>query len=238
MNELNNNENVNNASVTTMPSFGQKNMVFMVIAVIALVAIVGMATYAYFATGNLSITNVANLNATSERNNMVFMTRGGNMSLNVTAANMAQAISGTGVVAANNTTTLYVDFTANTTYAMVCTYDIQYEWTSTDRYTAHSSGVTANEFTIQATMTTGTNLNQGTNSISSEKDLATAVGTTNPKTVVTGAKIGSTGTTKTTATWTLKTTFYNVGSDQSALSGKQYDAKFKVTNVSCVSGSV
>ncbi len=225
MDENQKNENMNS-----------KNLAFMVLAVIALVAIVGMATYAYFSTGTLNITNVANLNATSEQNNMVFTTRGGSMTLNVTAANMAQAVNGT--MAANNTTTLYVDFQANTSYSMVCTYDIQYEWTSTDRYTAHTAGVSANEFTIQATMTTGANVNQGTNTISTEKDLATAVGSTNPKNVVTGARISSTGTTTTTATWTIQTKFYNVNADQTALSGKQYDAKFSVKNVSCTSGTV
>ncbi len=214
----------------------KNNIILITIAITTLLALVIGATYAYFSTGNMNITNVANANTITERNNMVFDTIGGGMSLNITAANMVQASNGT--VAANNSTTLTVNFTANTDYSMVCTYDIIYEWTSSDKYTAHTSGVTSNEFTIQGTLANNAHVSQGTNSISSETDLSSLTYTNYAATVVSGAQIDGTGSSTSTAVWTLTSKFYNVNADQSTLSGKTYAGRFKVANVTCIAGSV
>ncbi len=214
----------------------KNNIILITIAIITLLALVIGATYAYFSTGNMNITNVANANTVTERNNMVFDTLGGGMSLNITAANMVQANNGT--VAANNSTTLTVNFTANTDYSMVCTYDIVYEWTSTDKYTSHTSGVTDNEFVIQGTLASNAHVTEGTNNISNETDLSTLSYTNYSATVVSGAEIDGTGNTMSTAVWTLSSKFYNVSQDQSALSGKTYAGRFKVANVSCTAGTV
>jgi hypothetical protein len=53
---------------------------------------------------------------------MVFDALGGVMELNVTAGNMSNALSGS--VAAENTAILTVNFQANTSYSVVCNYDI------------------------------------------------------------------------------------------------------------------
>lgn len=218
----------------------KKNTAIIWITIMVFLSLVGYATYAYFAVGNLNVTNVANLNGVSEKNNMVFMTIGGGMNLTMTAGDMG--VGKAGNMVANNTTTLKVEFTANTTYAMVCKYDIQFIWTSTtaNRYTAHSTGVSngTKEFTIQATMATGSHVNQGTNSISTEKDIAEVVGNVASKVLITDAKIDSTSTTKNTATWTLTSKFYNVNADQSGLAGKTFDSKFAVTNVRCSAGTI
>ena len=214
----------------------KKNYSLIIVVLVVMMAIISIATYAYFATGILNVTNVANLNVVTERNNMVFDTLGGEMSLNVTAANMAESLSGN--VAAENNTTLTVNFTANTDYSMVCTYDIVYEWTSSDKYTTHTSGVSSNEFTIQGTLASNAHLYEGTNSISSETDLSTLSYTNYSATVISGAQIDGTGNTMSTAVWTLTSKFYNVSQDQSLLSGKTYTGRFKVANVSCVSGTV
>ncbi len=214
----------------------KNNAVLITIIIVILLALVIGATYAYFATGNLNITNVVNANTVTERNNMVFDTLGGGMILNITAANMAESLSGN--VAAENNTTLTVNFTANTEYSMVCTYDIVYEWTSSDKYMAHSTGVSSNEFTIQGTLASNAHVSKGTNSINGEKDLSTFTYTSNSTTVVSGAQIDGTGNTMSTAVWTLTSKFYNVDGDQSALSGKTYAGKFKVANVSCTAGTV
>ncbi len=213
----------------------RSNIVLLTITTITLLALVIGATYAYFATGNLNITNVVNANTVTERNNMVFDTLGGGMSLNITASNMVEARQGN--VAAENNTTLTVNFTANTDYSMVCTYDIIYEWTSSDKYTAHTSGVSSNEFTIQGTLASNAHVSEGTNSIKNETDLSTLSYTNYSATVVSGAKIDGTGDTTNTAVWTLSSKFYNVDANQSALSGKTYAGKFMVANVSCVLGS-
>ena len=214
----------------------KKNMVLIAIVAVTLVTVIGIATYAYFATGILNVSNVANLNVVTERNNMVFDTLGGEMTLNITAANMSESLSGN--IAAENNTTLTVNFTANTEYSMACTYDIVYEWTSSDKYTSHTSGVSSNEFTIQGTLASNAHVSEGTNSIKNETDLSTFTYTSNSTTVVSGAQIDGIGNTMSTAVWTLSSKFYNASQDQSALSGKTYVGRFKVANVSCAAGMV
>ena len=214
----------------------KNNLILIIITIIIILSVIVIATYAYFATGLLNVTNVANLNVVTERNNMVFDTLGGEMSLNVTVANMAESLSGN--IAAENNTTLTVNFIANTSYSMVCTYDIIYEWTSSDKYTAHTSGVSSNEFTIQGTLASNAHVSEGINSIKNEKDLSTLSYTNYSSVVVSGAQIDGTGNTMSTAVWTLSSKFYNVSQDQSALSGKTYTGRFKVANVSCVNGTV
>ena len=213
----------------------RNNIILLTITILTLVGLVVFATYAYFAN-NATITNVTNLNVVSERNNMVFDTLGGGMLLNVTASNMSEANNNT--VAAENNTTLTVNFQANTSYSMVCTYDIVYEWTSSDKYQAHTQGVTQNEFTIQASLASNAHVYQGSNSIANETDLSTVVGNQNSATVVTGAQIDSTGTSTSTAVWTITGKFYNVNANQNTLADKTYEGRFKVTNVSCIQGEV
>ena len=211
------------------------NIILSTIAIIILIVIFGVASYAFIHIGNLNVTNVSNFTATSETNNMVFDALGGVMELNVTAVSMSDSLSGN--VAAENTAILTVNFQANTIESMVCNYDIIYEWTSTDKYQAHTSGVTENEYTIQASLAANEHVNEGNNLISSDTDLADIVGNQNSATVVQRAKIDSTGTSTSTATWTMTSKFFNVDADQDALSGKNYTGRFKVANVSCVAGT-
>ena len=213
----------------------KKNITLMVVAIATLITFVGLATYAYF-VGNINTTRTSNVTATTERNNLVFDTNGGAMQLNVSASNMQRAKNGT--VAAQNSTTLTVNLTANTDYSMVCTYDIVYEWTSTDKYTAHSSGVTSNEFTIKASLASNSNTYEGTNNISGETDLSSLTYTNNSTTVVSGAQIDATGSTMSTAVWTLESKIYNVNANQTNLVNKNFGGRFKIANVSCVAGNV
>ena len=213
----------------------KKNITLMVVAVLTLITFVGLATYAYF-VGNINTTRTSNVTATTERNNLVFDTNGGAMQLNVSAANMQRAKNGT--VAAQNSTTLTVNLTAGTSYSMVCTYDIVYEWISSDKYTAHSSGVSSNEFTIKASLASNSNTYEGTNNISSETDLSSLTYTNNSATVVSGAQIDATGSTLSTAVWTLESKIYNVNANQTNLVNKNFGGRFKIANVSCVAGSV
>ena len=213
----------------------KKNITLMVVAIATLITFVGLATYAYF-VGNINTTRTSNVTATTERNNLVFDTNGGAMNLNVSAANMQRAKNGT--VAAQNSTTLTVNLTANTDYSMVCTYDIVYEWTSSDKYTAHSSGVSSNEFTIKASLASNNNTYEGTNNIANETDLSSLTYTNNSATVVSGAQIDATGSTRSTAIWTLESKIYNVNANQTNLVNKNFGGRFKIANVSCVAGNV
>lgn len=211
------------------------NIVLIIVAILVLLALVIGATYAFFSS-NVTISNAANVNVITEGNNMVFDTLGGAMTLNVTATNMSQAASSN--IAAQNNTTLTVNFQANTDYSMVCSYDIVYEWTSTDKYQAHSSGVTEWEYTIKASLASNAHVYEGDNLIKVEQDLSAIVGNQNSATVVSGATIDGTGTSTSTAIWTLTSKFYNVNANQSGLSDKVYTGNFKVTNVSCTGGTV
>ena len=213
----------------------KKNITLMVVAIATLITFVGLATYAYF-VGSINTTRTSNVTATTERNNLVFDTNGGAMNLNVSASNMQRAKNGT--VAAQNSTTLTVNLTAGTSYSMVCTYDIVYEWTSSDKYTAHSSGVTSNEFTIKASLASNSNTYEGTNNIANETDLSSLTYTNNSATVVSGAQIDATGSTRSTAVWTLESKIYNVNANQTNLVNKNFGGRFKITNVSCVAGNV
>jgi hypothetical protein len=117
---------------------------------------------------------------------------------------------------------------------MACTYDIVYEWTSTDRYTTHSPGETDIEFGISVMLEPSAGVSSGTNYAEDGVDLSELVGNQNSATVVSGASIAGTGANTTTAEWLIGSWFYNSYSDQSALSGKTYSGRFKVANVSCV----
>ena len=211
----------------------KKNITLMVVAVLTLITFVGLATYAYFA-GTGSITNKANVTATTERNNLVFDTNGGAMQLDVSASSMQRSQADT--VAAQNSATLTVNLTANTDYSMVCTYDIVYEWTSNDKYTAHSSGVSSNEFTIKASLASNSHTYEGTNNIANETDLSSLTYTNNSATVVSGAQIDATGDTMSTAVWTFESKIYNANANQTNLVNKNFGGRFKVANVSCVAG--
>ena len=213
----------------------KKSTIIVIISMIILLTIIALASYSFFGLSNLNITNAVNLNTTTERNNMVFDTLGGSFNLHVDAGDMTEYLSGN--IAAENNTTLTVNFQANTSYASVCTYDIVYEWTSTNKYQAHTTGVTEKEFTIQAELTSNTHVSQGINYIQGETDLSVVVGSQNSATVVSGAQIDSTGTTMNTAVWTLTTRFHNANGDQTSLAGKTYSGRFKVANVSCVGGT-
>ena len=212
----------------------KNNIILIVVAIVTLLTFATYTTYSYF-SNTADPSGIANLNITSESNNMVFDTLGGGMILNITASNMNEFEANT--IAAQNITTLTVNFQSNTDYDMVCTYDIVYEWTSIDKYQAHTSGVTQNEFTIQAALANNAHVSEGTNNIARETDFTTAVGSKTSATVVEGAQIDS-STSMSTAVWTITSKYYNVDANQNALSDKTYEGSFKVSNVSCVAGTV
>ena len=213
----------------------KKNITLMVIAIATLITFGGLATYAYF-TGTINLGNTSNITTSTERNNLVFDTSGGVMELNITAANMQKSKAGT--VAAENNTTLTVNLTANTDYSMVCTYDIIYEWTSSDRYTSHSDGLAygTKEFTIVSNSYSDNDCYFEEDSFLVEKDISEILETKSSETVVKGAQIDATGSETVTQNWKFTARFYNILANQSLLSNKTYSGKFKVANVSCVAG--
>ena len=212
----------------------KKNTILVVVLLIFLTLVIYL-TYAFFVMGNFNVNNTVNVNILTDDNNMVFDVIGGQLSLSFNAADLKPNNIGNEV--ANNTSTLTVNFQPNTTNRVVCTYDIVYEWTSTDKYQAHSPGATGNEFTVQATLTNNSNVSEGLNYIQGENDLANLVWDNSSTTVVKNAQIDGFGSNTSTATWTIISKFYNANADQGALAGKTLSGKFKVANVNCKSGT-
>ena len=215
-----------------MNSNKTKKPYIVIIASIILLVLIGIASYSFFNIGNISISNVVNLNVATEDNNMVFDTIGGNVTLNVTVENMAEGSAGT--LAAQNNTTLNITFQANTSYSVMCYYDIVWEWITTDVYNNHTSGLNADEITIQAEI--NGNGSEGFNHIKNETDFVDIVGDKTSEIVVSRAEISSVGSTSNTVSWDLTTRFYNVDADQSDLAGKSLAGRFKVANVKCQKG--
>ena len=213
----------------------RKKLTVLIATLLIFLTLVVYSTYAFFAMGNLSINNAVNINILTDENNMVFDVIGGQMSLSFNASDLKP--NNIGNVIANNTSTLTVSFQPNTTGNVVCTYDIIYEWTSSDKYQSHSPVATGNEFTIQGTLTHNSNVSEGANHIQGENDLANLDWDASSAVVVSNAQIDGTGSTTSTAVWTITAKFYNAKGDQSALAGKTLSGKFKVSNVKCKSGT-
>ena len=213
----------------------KKKSTIAIISLIILLTIIVVASYSFFAMGNLSINNAVNINILTDENNMVFDVIGGQLSLSFNASDLK--VNNVGNVVANNTATLTVNFQPNTSNNVVCTYDIVYEWTSIDKYLAHSPGATGNEFTVQATLTRNSHISEGSNIIEYEYDLANLTWTNSSAIVVQNAQIDGTGSNTSTAIWALTSNFYNANADQGALAGKTLSGKFKVDNVRCSLGT-
>jgi len=232
----------------------RKNTILLTVIAVAtlLVAVVG-ATFAYFASAPTTGDGLE-FTATTQPASAAFTANAGTLSLEITADEMLRAQAGDGVVADSATTStdgndLVVDFksAANGT-EMSCTYDIVYTWTSEGEhiYSAHTQGVTGNEFTIQATVAhTGAGAQnaktaEGNNVIKTEKDWTDLSWETDEETddryttIVTGASIfSSSAETSTVSTWTFTTKFYNRNADQTGLAAKNFAGVFTVDNVIC-----
>ena len=209
----------------------KKKSTIAIISLIILLTIIVVASYSFFAMGNLSINNAVNINILTDENNMVFDVIGGQMSLSVDGSLLKSSTAGN--VVAQNTSTLTVNFQPNTSNNVVCTYDIVYEWTSTDKYQSHLVSSNDKEITAQATLSYNSAVFQGLNYIQGENDFANLDWNGSSAIVVKNAQISGTGSTISTATWTLATKFYNANGDQSTLVGKSLSGKFKVANVKC-----
>ena len=213
----------------------RKNSSILILSLLFILTLAIYSTYAFFVMGNFNINNTANVNLITDENNIVFDVLGGQINLTFNAS--ALKPNDIGNIVAQNTTTLTVNFQPNTTGNIVCSYDIVYEWISSDKYLAHSPGATGNEFTVQATLTNNSNVSEGLNYIQGENDLGNLSWNNSSATVVKNAQIDGSGSTTSTATWTIISKFYNANADQGALAGKSLSGKFNVANVNCKVGT-
>ena len=207
----------------------KRNTLLLTVIAIAtlLVAVVG-ATFAYFAN-TASVTNVANLTATTASSNSSFVSTGAEISMNVTAANMVEALGTSGgnlaATSAYDTGHFNVTFVAGTTESLTCTYNIKYQWdTGTEAYTK-TSGISGDEFTYSVSATGNANFKTETqfvNSSDTSAQLVAADSITDNST--------SGGTTK---EYTIESKFYNFNVSQNDNAGKTWKIKFFVTDVQC-----
>ena len=206
----------------------KRNTLLLTVIAIAtlLVAVVG-ATFAYFAN-NATITNAANLTATTASSSSSFISTGAELSMNVTAGNMSQA-RGTagGNLAATSTQTGHfnVTFTAGTSESLTCTYDIVYEWDATDHDYTKTSGISGDEFTYEVASSGNANFKTATQIVNGS--------TTGAQTIGSDSITDNHTTGGTTKEYTITTKFYNFDVDQNGNSGKTWKIKFYVTNVQC-----
>lgn len=207
----------------------KRNTLLLTVIAIAtlLVAVVG-ATFAYFAN-SANVNNVANLTATTASSSSSFISTGAELSMNVTAANMTQALgNSTGNLAATSTLDsghFNVTFTAGTTESLTCTYDIKYQWdTGTGDY-IKTSGISGNEFTYKVSATGNANFKTETQIVDSTTTTAQLVGSDS---ITDNHTTG--GNTK---EYSIETKFYNFDVSQNDNAGKTWKIKFFVDNVQC-----
>lgn len=214
----------------------KKEIIGVTIGIIILLAVVTFETYAYFVLSGSDLANLRNMSTITQRSGMVFSTLYGEMDLNISYADMLQGNSGQ--VAGEDSTILTINFQPNTSYNMVCEYDILFEWMSEDKYQFHTSGVTGKEYTIQANLASNVLANEGNNRLKKEIDIADVIGNNSSKIVVSNAQIAGVGSETSISVWTITSRFYNVDADQEELAGKAFSSRFRVVNVNCVPGNI
>ena len=220
----------------------KRNTLLLTVIAIAtlLVAVVG-ATFAYFAN-NATVNNVANLTATTASSSSSFVSTGAELSMNVTAANMVQALgNSTGNLAATSTRTgnFTVSFTAGTTESLTCSYDIMYQWTSHEA--ANDTGVYAKTTGLQSTdkefsYKVDVTQNGGTStSFKAEEQFIDSVAVSDSSAVLVGHDTISNSSTDTATVkeYLIESYFRNYNISQNDNSGKTWTIKFYVANVQC-----
>ena len=206
-----------------------------VFASVLLLVIVITASFAYFGSFNVNLTNniAVNVNSVSP-GNVIFVSNATQLNLQVPAANMSQIVANNEVEAASNTATLTVNLTGAANLLTTCTYDIVYEYDSTSNVYG-TSPTTKNgdkEITLQVS-----NVN-GTNNFASEKNfdsvsMASYYNNANKYyTLVSGASISSMGTLK-SQNISITAKYYNLDIPQTSLEGSAFTGKIYVTNHKC-----
>ena len=204
-----------------------------VFASVLLLVIIVTASFAYFGSFNVNLNNnvAVNVNAYSP-GDAVFTSNATQLNLQVPAANMSQTAADNTVAAASNTATLTVNLTGAVDLITICTYDIVYEYDAGSNIYGGSQtkSVAKNgnkEITLQVSGVTGTN------NFATEKNFDYDSNWSGLKrTLVSGAKISSTGT-LTTQNINITAKYYNLTISQSSLEGKAFTGKIYVTNHMC-----
>lgn len=196
----------------------KEKVILLVGGVILLLVLATFFSYAYFAVNNTVTNNlVMNVTIESGESGVFTATKGKNIELNVTSADMLDSAVGT-VGASQNT-----DFTVSlqSKYNIKCTYDLYWVWNSNSDSYAKTANATR-EFTIRG-VATGLD--------TTEKQLNNYNTSTKIGTYTIIAK-----NTTTTHNWNFTTSFYNLNEKQDNHVGKSYSGKVEISpsNVRCM----
>ena len=209
-----------------------------VFASVLLLVIIVTASFAYFGSFDVNLTNnvAVNVNSVSP-GDVIFVSNATQLNLQVPAANMSQTVANNEVEAASNTAILTVNLTGAKDLLTTCTYDIVYEYDDGSNIYggSQSKSVAKNgdkEITLQVSGVTGTN------NFASEKNFDYDSSWRGLKrTLVSGTKIESDGT-LTTQNISITGKYYNLTVSQSSLEGKAFTGKIYVTNHSCSTSEI
>lgn len=208
-----------------------RKVILTIIGSSILLALTTLLTYAYFVS-NISIGNTDNVNTTlGGLPNYTFIADDtSDILLDVTPSAMMSGNAGS--IAANNTATMNISFTSNDSAQMYCTYDIVWEWTTTDvlanRYVKTTNA--ENEYTV-----TGSTASLSFNE-TQVMDYDISELPTNEQVLYTSV-IASASATPTVQSWSYDIKFYNLALNQNAHAGATYLSKIKAANVNCGLGT-
>ena len=210
-----------------------------VFASVLLIIIIGVASFAYFGTFDVNLTNnvAVNINSSSP-GDATFISNATQLNLQVPAANMSYTAANNTVAAKEDTAFLDVTLTGSVNLLTTCTYDIVYEYDAGSNVygqgtTTKTSGATK-EITIEVNGMNGNNhfateTNFDHANIQSYYDSAN-----NYYKLVEGATIKSLGSTQ-SVRWKITGRYYNLDVSQAQLDGKNFTGKIYAISKGCSS---
>ena len=210
-----------------------------VFASVLLIVIIGVASFAYFGTFDVNLTNnvAVNINSSSP-GNATFTSNATQLNLQVPAANMSFTVANNTIAAKEDTAFLDVTLTGSSNLLTTCTYDIVYEYDAGSNVygqgtTTKTSGATK-EITIEVNGMNGNN-HFATETNFDHANIQSYYDSTNKYyKLVEGAKIQSLGTEQ-SVRWKITGRYYNLDVSQAQLGGKNFTGKIYAISKGCSS---
>ena len=210
-----------------------------IFASVLLIIIIGVASFAYFGTFDVNLTNnvAVNINAVSP-GNASFISSATQLNLQVPAANMSYTAANNTVAAKEDTAYLDVTLTGSPNLLTTCTYDIVYEYDSGSNVygqgtTTKTSGATK-EITMEVNGMNGNN-HFATETNFDHANVQSYYDSTNKYyKLVEGATIKSLGTEQ-SVRWKITGRYYNLEVSQSQLGGQAFTGKIYAISKGCSS---
>ena len=204
------------------------SMITIGITTFTLLVLIGTASFAFFSSSVNSSGNIVATMHTASGSYVFSVNKSSDLSFSLGLNNMSSSSVSTTTPAVSKSVNITTNLLSGSTQeSTVCTYDLQWEWTSSDMYTAKDSGATK-EFTIT--------INKNGKAVVAEKDFADF---TRSNKVIT-LYHGTTTSTKVNGwqdDYEINIKMYNLSMNQTNIAGKNYSGKVNVVNVSCTVNS-